>query len=178
MLHRTLDNGLEVAVKENHFSKMVTIQCWVGAGSLHESSSEYGMAHCLEHMLFKGTERHGVGEISAKVEACGGDMNAYTTFDHTVYYLNLSSQYAEQGIDLLSDAVLHSSFDADELMKEKEVILEEIRRGLDNPANIIGRKIFETIYSGSPAARPIIGFPETVEKFTRDDLLAFYKTWY
>jgi zinc protease len=178
MLHRTLDNGVEVVVKENRFSHMLAIQCWVGAGSIHESEHEFGMAHCIEHMLFKGTETHKVGEIAAKVEAYGGDINAYTTFDHTVYYLTLNSCHARQGVDILADAIFNSHFDQQELGREKEVILEEIRRSLDNPGHRLGRHIFEDVYRGSAAARPIIGYAETVESFEREDLLAYFKRWY
>lgn len=178
MINRKLANGLEIAIKENHFSKMVALQCWVGVGSLWEESHEYGMAHCLEHMLFKGTENYDVGEISAKVEAFGGDINAYTSFDRTVFYLTISSEYLKDGISLLADAVLRSTFDAGELVKEKEVILEEIRRSLDQPSHLLGRKVFEQVYAGTPAARPIIGYVETVEKFQRADLVKFHKDWY
>ena len=148
------------------------------AGSIHEEDHEKGMAHVLEHMLFKGSKKYGVGEISSTVEFCGGDMNAYTSFDRTVYFLTISSQYAEKSVDLLSDAVFHSSFDADELSKEKEVIIEEINRSLDNPANSIGRYVFETIYDGTNAADPIIGSKESVLSFDRSDLVNFHKRWY
>lgn len=178
MLHRILPNGLEVVLKENHFSKMVAMQCWVKAGSLDEYENEKGMAHLIEHMLFKGTAKRKVGEISSTVEACGGDINAYTTFDRTVYYLTLSSRHIMTGVDLLSDAIFNSSFDADELAKEKEVVLEEIRRGNDSPSNKVGRKVFEQMYAGTEAARPIIGSEESVSGFSRQDVLNFYRKWY
>ena len=178
MLHRKLANGLEVVLKENHFSKMVALQCWVGAGSLHERQGEYGMAHCIEHMLFKGTSKHKVGEISSRIEAFGGDVNAYTTFDQTVFYLTLNAKHAFEGVSILADAIFNSSFDQEELAKEKEVILEEIRRSQDNPSHLLGRKVFEAIYQGTPAARPIIGYAESVEEFTRDDIIGFHKRWY
>ncbi len=178
MLHRILPNGLEVVLKENHFSKMVAIQCWVKAGSLDEDKDQRGMAHLIEHMLFKGTTKRKVGEISATVEACGGDMNAYTTFDRTVYYLTLSSRHTQTGIELLSDAIFNSTFDPVELAKEKEVVLEEIRRGNDSPSNKVGRKVFECMYAGTEAARPIIGSEESVAGFERQDVMRFYNQWY
>ncbi|SME90839.1 M16 family metallopeptidase [Pseudobacteriovorax antillogorgiicola] len=178
MLHRKLSNGTEVAIKETHFSRMVAIQCWVGAGSIHEQPDEYGMAHVLEHMLFKGTEAHGVGEISRLVESYGGDINAFTTFDHTVFYLTLTTEHWRKGLELLADAVFNSAFDEDELTREKEVILEEIRQGLDNPGNQLGRKVFEELYQGSPAARPIIGTVESVSGFDRDKVKGFHQRWY
>src|SRR4051794_21039761 len=105
MIHEVLDNGVEVVLKENRFTPTVAIQAWVGTGSLHEQDGERGMAHFLEHMLFKGTDRRQVGEIAATVEACGGEINAYTTFDHTVYHLTLAAPHAAVGVDLLCDAV-------------------------------------------------------------------------
>ncbi len=178
MLHQILDNGVEVVLKENHFAKMVAIQCWVGVGSMHETDKEAGLSHLIEHMLFKGTKTRAVGEISRTVEASGGDMNAYTTFDRTVYYLTLSSQHADAGVELLADAVFNSTFDREELDREKEVVVEEIRRGNDNPASKVGRKIFEGVYAGTPIARPIIGFEPQVAKYTREDVVQYYERWY
>lgn len=178
MLHQVLDNGVEVVLKENHFAKMIAIQCWVGVGSMHETDEQAGLSHLIEHMLFKGTKKRAVGEISRTVETSGGDMNAYTTFDRTVYYLTLSSQHAELGVDLLADAVLNSTFDPEELNREKEVVIEEIRRGNDNPASKVGRKIFEGVYANSPIARPIIGFENQVAAYTREDVVSYYERWY
>ncbi|MGE0171610.1 MAG: M16 family metallopeptidase [Oligoflexales bacterium] len=176
--HNTLTNGLETVIKENHFSKMVAVQVWVATGSINELPEERGMAHLIEHMLFKGTKKRKVGQISQEVEAWGGDMNAYTTFDRTVYYLTVSSQYAVSGIELLADVVFNSVFDAEELEKEKEVVVEEIKRSLDNPSSLMGRRMFERMYQRSEVGRPIIGSVESVRSFTRDDVLNFYKKWY
>ncbi len=178
MLHRMLDNGLELVIKESHVSKMVAIQCWIGVGSLNERPDQYGMAHVLEHMLFKGTQKRGVGDISRQVEAYGGEINAFTTFDHTVYYLTLSSEYAFEGIDILSDAIFNSTFVEEELKREQEVILEEIRQAHDSPTQKLGRVVFERIYQGTAAARPIIGFEEQVARFSREDLIKFHREWY
>jgi zinc protease len=100
------------------------------------------LAHFLEHMLFKGTDQRGVGQIASLVEGAGGDINAYTTFDKTVFYLTLPSSEAELGFDILSDAIFNSSFDSEEFVREREVILEEIKRGNDDPGAQMGRKIF------------------------------------
>lgn len=176
--HDFLPNGVEVLVKEDHFTNIVAVQCWVRAGSLHETPEEEGMAHVLEHMLFKGTEKRAVGEIAKTVEGCGGNINAYTTFDRTVFYLTLNNTHRALGVELLADAIYHSSFDGEEFAKEKEVILEEIRRGNDDPGSLIGKKIFEHAYKGSPAERPIIGTVESVTGFSRADLVAFHDKWY
>ena len=178
MLHEILENGFEVVLRHNPSSPTVAIQIWVKVGSLDERADQRGMAHFLEHMLFKGTERRGVGEIAATVELCGGDMNAYTTFDHTVYHLTLAAPHVGVGIDLLADAFAHSSLDPTEFDREKEVILEEVRRGLDSPAGKVGRRVFEMAFADTEAGRPIIGSKESVSSFTHESLRSFYKSWY
>ncbi len=178
MLRKHLENGLDVCIQENSFSKMFALQCWVHVGSIHELAGEEGMSHCLEHMLFKGTRRFAVGELSRRVEFLGGEMNAYTSFDHTVYYLTLPSTHAAEAVEILAEAIFHSTLDPEELDREKEVILEEMKRGEDSPSHALGRKIFSTIYAGTPAAQPIIGFEKNIRAFTRADVAGFHKKWY
>ena len=178
MLHTQLSNGAEVIIKSNRTSKLIALQCWVHCGSMDEKPDERGMSHLLEHMLFKGTERRKVGEIAATVEGCGGDINAYTTFDRTVFYLTMTSDHAETACDLLSDAIYHSSFDPAELQRETEVVVEEIRRSLDNPAAAVGRQVFIQAFSGSEAGRPIIGSEESVRGFDRAKIHSFHRQWY
>ena len=178
IVHEYLGNGIEVLLCENHFSRAVAIQTWVRAGSTHEEADEQGMAHYLEHMLFKGTARRAVGEIAATVESCGGDINAYTTFDRTVFYLTLASKHANLGVDLLADAIFNSSFDREEFEREREVILEEIRRGQDDPGSVVGRRVFSLAYPDTQVGRPIIGSEESVRAFTRDKVVAFHDKWY
>lgn len=178
MLRKRLENGLDIVIKENSFSKMFALQCWIHVGSVDERPGEEGMSHCLEHMLFKGTRNYAVGELSKRIEFLGGDMNAYTSFDHTVFYLTLPSEHAAEAIELLGEAIFHSTFDERELDKEKEVILEEMKRNEDSPSHALGRRIFETVYQGTPAAQPIIGYANNIRSFTRDDVVNFHKRWY
>jgi zinc protease len=178
MLRKQLENGLDVCIQESTFAKMFALQCWIHVGSIHEEKGEEGMSHCLEHMLFKGTKNFAVGELSRRIEFLGGEMNAYTSFDHTVFYLTLPSLYAKEAVELLAEAIFHSTFDAAELDREKEVILEEMKRGEDSPSHALGRKIFETIYQGTPAASPIIGYDKNIKAFTRDDVVNFHRKWY
>jgi zinc protease len=173
-----LKNGVEVFLHEDHFTDSVCIQCWVGVGSMMENDAQSGMSHFIEHMLFKGTQNLSVGEFARYIEAYGGSVNAYTTFDRTVYYLNISSRYAQRGVELLADCIFNSAFDAEEIEKEKEVVLEEIKRSLDDPAGIQGKELFASVYQGSTAGRPIIGTSAHVSSFTRDSLLEYFKTWY
>ncbi len=178
MLRKRLENGLDVVIQESKFSKMFAIQCWIGVGSLSEERGEEGISHCIEHMLFKGTRNYAVGEISRRIEFLGGEMNAYTSFEHTVFYITLPAAHAEEAVAILHEAIFYSTFDAEELSRELEVILEELKRGLDSPSHALGRKIFETIYAGTKASIPIIGYEETIRNFSRESLQAFHDKWY
>ncbi|HTO52725.1 MAG TPA: pitrilysin family protein [Myxococcota bacterium] len=178
MLRTTLDNGLKVIVVEDHSAPVVALNVWVRTGSADERPDQWGMAHVHEHMLFKGTDRRGVGEIAAQVEGAGGMINAFTSYDMTVYHITMASRDAKTGVDVLSDAVLHSSFDAAELAKEEEVVIEEIRRSDDTPDSLISKVLFETAYQKHPYRRDVIGTQESVRSFSRQGLLDFYHHWY
>jgi zinc protease len=178
MQKTTLDNGLKVLVQENHAAKVAAIQVWVHVGSADETSDEAGIAHVHEHMLFKGTERRKVGEIAAEIEAAGGDINAWTSYDETVYHVTMASRDFPVGIDILADAVQHSAFDATELERELEVVLEEVRRGNDTPSRVMSENLFKTAFTTHPYSRPVIGYVDTVKSFTRDKIVGFYKRWY
>lgn len=174
----TLKNGLTVVLEENHKAPVVSYNVLVKVGSIFETDREAGMCHVIEHMLFKGTPRRKVGEIAREVEAAGGDINAYTSFDQTVYYINMASRFGERGLDILADAVINPLFDAEELKRETEVILEEIRRDRDNPMHLTTELLFSTAFKKHNYGRPIIGFEKTVKSFTRKDICDFYEKWY
>jgi len=178
MLRTTLDNGLSVILVEDHSAPVVALNVWVRTGSADERPDQWGMAHVHEHMLFKGTEKRGVGEIAATVEGAGGNINAFTSYDMTVYHITMASRDAPTGVDVLADAVLHSTFDAAELAKEEEVVIEEIRRSDDTPDSLISKALFETAYQQHPYRREVIGTQESVRSFTREGLLEFYHHWY
>ncbi len=173
-----LPNGLEVLVKEDHARKVAALQLWVKVGSADETDSERGISHLIEHMAFKGTERRGLGQIAAEIEGLGGDVNAYTSWDETVFHVTVPAQATTQGLDILLDAVLRPTLDPDELQKEKQVVLEEILEGEERPERKASKLLFKTAYTASPYKYPIIGYRETVEKFTREDILNFRKKWY
>lgn len=173
-----LDNGLKVLLAPSDAAPVVAIQAWVQVGSADESAEEAGLAHFHEHMLFKGTQRRGVGQIAQEVEGHGGQINAWTSFEQTTYHLVLPSEALDQGLDILSDILGHSAFDAEELSKESEVILEEIKQGKDNPGQKLSQAMFSETFKAHPYRRPIIGTEETVRSFQREDLLRFYRKWY
>jgi zinc protease len=177
-VRRVLPNGMTVILQENHAAPVVSIQVWVKAGSLEERDGEAGVAHVHEHMLFKGTNSRGVGSIAREVEAAGGEINAYTSWDMTVYFVNMASRFMEKGIDILADIIENAAFDPSELAKEIEVILEEIRRSKDIPSTRLSESLFQTAYGLHPYGRPVIGYEETVRSFTREDVMRFYRNWY
>ena len=174
----TLGNGLTVVLRENHSSPVVAVQVWVKAGSATEPGKRAGMSHILEHMAFKGTKRRGPGQIAREVEALGGEINAYTSFDQTVYHITISRRYLENALDILADTLGNSVFDAGELAREKEVILEELRMNEDNPGRVNGKALFREAYRVHPYGRPVIGYDNTIRKTTRDDLVAYFSRYY
>lgn len=175
---KKLENGLTVIIEEEHTAPVVSVQMWVRVGSADETDKEAGISHVFEHMLFKGTARKKVGEIAQIIESVGGDINAYTSFDKTVYHLTVPSRHFSTGLDIISDAIQRSSFDPAELEKELQVVLEEIRMNEDSP----GRKLYKTLlseaYTRHPYGRPVIGYVNTVESFTREQILGFFNRWY
>lgn len=177
-MRHQLDNGLTVILHPNRAAPVVALQAWVQVGSADETEREAGLAHLHEHMLFKGTEKRRPGEVARDIEARGGEVNAWTSFDQTVYHLTIASRFFEEGLDVLADQVLHSVFDKDELSREIEVVIEEIKRANDMPSRRASREMFSLAYGAHPYRRPVIGYPETVRSFTRDDVLSFYGRYY
>src|SRR5256886_5507889 len=177
-LRHRLPNGLTVLVEENHAAPVAGIQVWVRVGSADELPGEAGLAHLHEHMLFKGTARRGPGEIARNIEGCGGEINAWTSFDQTVYHVVVASQFLAQGLDVLADAITSAAFDPDELRREIEVVCEEIKRSLDSPTRKLSKELFATAFTRHPYGRPVIGSEESVRSFTREGILRFYRRWY
>ena len=177
-MRTTLSNGLKVVLTEDHNAPVVALNVWVRTGSADELPGEFGMAHVFEHMLFKGTERRAVGEIASSVEAAGGNINAFTSFDMTVYHITMASRDAALGVDVLADAVQFSTFDPEELAKEMEVVVEEINRGEDSPGRVLSQALFDLAFEEHPYRRPVIGTEESVRSFSRQQMLDFHKRWY
>ncbi|MFP2962892.1 M16 family metallopeptidase [Myxococcus sp. 1LA] len=173
-----LPNGLTVVFEEQHAAKVAAFQVWVKAGSADERPDQAGLAHLHEHMLFKGTERRGPGEVARDVESHGGEINAWTSYDQTVYHIVIASQFARMGLDILGDAVRRSAFDAGELSREIEVVCEEIKRSQDTPSRRASRDLFSTAYQVHPYRLPVIGTDASVRSFTREKVLEFYHRHY
>jgi zinc protease len=146
----------------------VALQTWVRYGSADEDR-RCRIAHVFEHMLIH-TTRFPHGEIAALIEGAGGTVNAWTSYDETVYHVTIASRFWETGFDVLSDAILHSLFTPNDLDHEKEVVYEEFRRGKDNPDREIGERLFALAFTTHPYRRPIIGFEETFSRITSEDM--------
>jgi len=177
-LRHVLSNGVRVVIQEHTSSEVVALQLWVRAGSRDEASAELGLAHYLEHMLFKGTAARPAGSIDGEVEGVGGRMNAGTSLDYTYYHMVLPAHRAVAGIETLADISVNASLDASALDNEKRVVLEEMRFGEDNPGRFLIRQLYGAAFSAHPYGRPIIGEPEIIQRLSREQLLAFYRRHY
>jgi zinc protease len=174
----TLENGVTVVLDPGRNVPVAALQVWVKVGSADESEEEAGLCHFVEHMAFKGTARRKAGEMAKEVESVGGVVNAFTSYENTVYHVVLPSRHLEAGVELLADAVLNASFDPFELEKERQVILEEIRMGQDQPSRRLIRQTLAALYSKHPYRRPVIGYEKTVKAVTRETMDAFYRRHY
>jgi len=177
-VRQVLPNGVRVVVQEHHASDVVALQLWVRAGGRDEAATELGLAHYLEHMLFKGTTSRPTGFIDRDVEGVGGRMNAGTSLDYTYYHMVLPADRTNAAIDLLADISVNASLESSVLDAEKRVVLEEMRLSEDNPRRFLARKLHEAVFEGHPYGRPVIGTPDLVRGLTRETLLAFYRRLY
>jgi zinc protease len=175
----TLEHGLTLIVGEDPSAPVVSAQAWCRAGSIHEDRwLGAGLSHVLEHMLFKGTTTRPGSRIDQEVQEAGGAMNAYTSFDRTVYWINVPSTGTRVALDILADIMQHATLPEEELAKEMDVIRREMDMCRDNPAQHSARRLFETAYTVSPYRYTVIGYPEIFNQLTRADVLGYYREKY
>ncbi|MBI1840999.1 MAG: insulinase family protein [Verrucomicrobia bacterium] len=175
----TLENGLVLILREDRCAPVVSAQAWCRAGSVDEGRLlGAGLSHVLEHMLFKGTSTRSAGRIDQEVQEAGGYMNAYTSFDRTVYHINVPNTGATVAIDVLCDIMRNASIPEDELVKELDVIRREMDMGQDDPGHKSARRLFETAYTRSPYRHPIIGHIDIFNTLTREDIAGYYREKY
>jgi len=168
-----LDNGIRVITEKVAGAHSVSVGFWVENGSRHEKEPENGISHFIEHMLFKGTELRSSLEIAKEIDSVGGVLNAFTSREYSCYYAKVLARKLHLAIDLLSDIVLNSIFDLDEIEKERRVLLQEIHMLEDTPDDLVHDLFSQTFWEGHPLGRSIIGTAETVGNISRDSLLAF-----
>jgi zinc protease len=175
----TLENGLTIITREDHSGPVVSAQAWAVTGSIHEDRwLGAGLSHVLEHMLFKGTTTRPGSRIDQEVQEAGGYMNAYTSFDRTVYHIDVPNTGATTAIDILCDIMQHASLPPEELAKELDVIRREMDMGQDDPGRRSGRRLFETAYTKSPYRFTIIGYLDIFNELKPEDIRSYYTERY
>jgi len=175
----TLPDGLTVIIDEDHSAPVASVQAWCETGSIDEGKwMGAGLSHILEHMLFKGTTTRPPGSIAKAVQDRGGYINAYTSFDRTVFYIDTPADGVQEAVDILCDATMNASLPPDEYAKEQNVIRREFAMGFDDPDRMSSRLMFETVFSQSPFRHPVIGYLDIYNRLTREDVLEYYKRRY
>jgi zinc protease len=170
-----LANGVVVIVQEHRASPVVALQLWMRMGGRDEAANELGLAHYIEHMLFKGTPTRPPGSIDTMIEGFGGASNAYTSYDTTHYDFVVPVEHLRAGVELLADLATHASFPPDEIDNEKKVVFEEMNLLEDDPEKFLLRRLYEVSYSPHPYGRPLLGEREFIQKLTRPSLMQFYQ---
>ncbi|MCX8157740.1 MAG: insulinase family protein [Verrucomicrobiae bacterium] len=175
----SLDNGLQLIIREDHSAPVASVQAWCKAGSIHEGPwLGAGLSHVLEHMLFKGTTNRPGHQIDREVQSAGGYINAYTSFDRTVYYIDVPNSGVPVALDILCDIMQNAALPEEELAREMEVIRREMDMTHDDPAQRSARRLFETAYTRSPYRFTVIGYPDIFNELKREDILAYYREKY
>lgn len=171
----TLENGLTIITREDHSAPVVSAQAWAMTGSIHEGRwLGAGLSHVLEHMLFKGTTTRAGSRIDQEVQEAGGYMNAYTSFDRTVYHIDVPNTGARVAIDILCDIMQNAALPPEELAKELDVIRREMDMGQDDPGRRSGRRLFETAYTKSPYRNTVIGYLDIFNELKPEDIRGYY----
>jgi len=174
-----LPNGLTIIVQEDHSAPVASVQAWCATGSIDEDQHlGAGLSHILEHMLFKGTKTRSTNVIAQKIQDVGGYINAYTSFDRTVFWIDVPKDGVATALDVLADAMMNSTLPPEEYMKEQEVIRREFAMGLDDPDRVAGLLLFATAYQRHPYHFPVIGDIEVYNQLTQDQVMQYYKTRY
>jgi predicted Zn-dependent peptidase len=174
----TLPNGLRIVTDRIDTVDTVSLGLWIDVGTRHEAPDINGVAHFLEHMAFKGTERRSARAIAEEIEAVGGHLNAYTSRESTAYYAKVLKEDAPLALDILADILLHSTFDPTELERERTVILQEIGQANDTPDDIIFDCFQERAFPDQAMGRPVLGTPEIVGRLSREAVVSYLRGHY
>jgi zinc protease len=174
-----LSNGLKLIIREDHRSPTVAHMVWYRAGSMDEVNGKTGVAHVLEHMMFKGTDKVKAGEFSRLVAAVGGRENAFTSRDYTAYFQQVEKSKLDEVIKLEADRMSNLNFDDAEFLKEIQVVMEERRlRTEDNPSSLLNESLMATAYMSSPYRHPVVGWMNDLQNMTAADAREWYRSWY
>lgn len=174
----TLDNGLTIVGEEIPYLKSITLGVWVNAGSRIESEKLSGISHFIEHMLFKGTKNRTSKEIASTIDNLGGQINAFTSKECTCYYVKLLDEHIDIGLDILSDMFLNPLFDKEDIEKERQVILEELKMYEDSPEDLVYDLLMEGVYKTDALGGNIIGTKESLDNINREIISDYFKKYY
>ncbi|MDQ2688545.1 MAG: insulinase family protein, partial [Armatimonadota bacterium] len=174
----TLPNGMQVIVAPSQAADLVTLDFWVGAGTRRETSQNNGVAHFMEHLLFKGTPTRKPGDIDAAIEDLGGTMNAATSYDWAHFFVTVGAEDTPKALGVLSDAVMNASLRQEDMDVERPVILSERARELSSPAQRTLQAVSALSFPGHPYGRPLLGSVVNITSMTRQTVLDFYKAYY
>ena len=175
---QTLKNGLTIIGEEIPYLKSISLGVWVKAGSMMETKENSGVSHFIEHMLFKGTTNRTSKELAREIDNLGGVINAFTSKECTCFYVKLLDEHINIGIDVLSDMILNSKFNEDDLDKERSVIIEELKMYEDSPEDLAYDLLTENIYKNDPLGMNIIGTEESLNRLNREKLLDYFNKYY
>lgn len=173
-----MPSGIRVITESIAHARSVALGYWVGVGRRDEPAAAAGSSHFLEHLLFKGGEKRDAAAIARAVDALGGEMNAFTTQEHTAYYLRLPARAVDFGLDLLAEVIWEPAFRPHEVDAERQVILEEILVELDTPDDQVMSVLAETLFPGHPLGQEVLGTPQSIAALTSQDIAAFHEHWY
>jgi len=179
MINKTiLDNGIRVITERIPYASSVSIGIWVANGSRHERRESNGVAHFIEHLLFKGTDRRSSLDIAREIDSVGGVLNAFTSREYVCYYAKVLDKFLPRAVDLLTDLFLFSKFDTDEIEKERRVVLQEISMMEDTPDDLIHDLFHQHFWQGHPLGMSILGDVESVSGLSRDSIVAYKDQMY
>ncbi len=173
-----LKNGLDVFFFKTKKAPVVSVRMWVKTGSADEKKGEEGISHFIEHLVFKGSKNLGVGDAAKKIEGAGGQLNAYTSFDETVFHVTMYKDQLDVGLEVISEMLGYPTFDPVEVDNEREVVIEEIKRSMDNPGRLSSRLLFSTMYKKHPYGIPVIGYEKNIENVTVETIKDYYNRRY
>jgi predicted Zn-dependent peptidase len=173
-----LDSGLRVVTEALPGLRSVTLGAWVGSGARDEQGGEWGASHFLEHLLFKGTAHRTAREIAEAIESVGGEMNAFTTHEQTVFYVRVPDTQLEPAFDVLADVLWNPAFRADDIESERRVILEEIGMRDDTPDDLVHDLFSAALFPGHPLGREVLGSETSINDMARDDIAAYHGAHY
>ena len=175
---KILKNGVRIVAEEIPYVKSVSLGVWINVGSRMESEDNRGIAHFIEHMLFKGTKTRSAKKISNDIDYYGGNINAFTTHDHTCYHVKMPYNHIDRGIEVLADILKYSVFDENEIEKEKSVIREELKMYEDSPEDYVYEELLKRVHSNKGIGRNVLGTLESIQDINREKIIDFFDSHY